>query len=98
MYTLENTMARVVDQSFLAAGKTTPKHKDQILPPIAECLDGGIGKYSPPSPLVAVCDVCPDGQRGVEQENPLLRPARQVTGLTDRRTQIGGNLLIDILQ
>ena len=48
MYTLENTMPLWVDQRLLAAGEATPQHEYKMIPPVTECLDGGIGKCAPP--------------------------------------------------
>ena len=63
-----------------------------------ECLDGGIGKLLPSMALVAPRLVLPYGECGVQQQNPLLCPSREIAGHRNRSTKVLLYLLEDILK
>ena len=63
-----------------------------------QCLDGGIGELLPSKTSVAVGHVGPHRQRGIQQQDTLLSPARQVAALRYWRAQVGLYLLENVLK
>ena len=78
----------VVDEIRLATGIAAPQQEDQMLPGVAQRLDGGIRKGIPAEARMAVGEVGTHGERGVEQQHALPGPAREVAVRWNWRSQI----------
>ena len=61
-----------------------PQDEHQMFAVFGEYADGGIGELFPSLALVRTCLMRSHGQRGVEHQYPLFRPARQVSGCRNR--------------
>lgn len=95
---LQHKVLRLVYHICLASRVATPQHIDQMLALCSQSTDGRISKLLPAQCRMAVGLMGTYGQRGIEQQDPLLGPARQITCLRKGRAQIILNLLEDILQ
>ena len=75
-----------------------PEHKADRLRKLRDGGDDGVGEALPAEVPVAVGPAGLNGQDGVEQENALPRPRRQTAAGKRRQTEVGLQLLADILQ
>ena len=91
-------MARAVDESAFFLCVAAPKDKDQPVPLRGEAANYGIGKLFPAVPLVRPGLMSAYGERGVEQQHALLRPAAQAAGGGHGAAQVVGYFLKNVLQ
>ena len=87
-----------IDKCSFALGIGSPEQKNQMFFLICQFADDGVGEGFPTFVLVRTGLVGPYGQRCIEQQNPLVRPAFEIAGSRDRLAQIIVYFLEDILQ
>ena len=98
MNRLEYQVLLAIDECSFGARIATPEHVNQSFAVGRQGLDGGVGEEAPAQPLVAVGHVGSHGQRGVEQQHPLLGPSCQVAIGGHVGPQVVSNLLEDVEQ
>ena len=98
-------MNRSKDQMFASVNElsfalciTTPKHKDNVRSLIIKRLYGCVSQFFPPLSLVTPCFVSFYSQSGIEQQNTLLCPMREVTGSGNWFAEIAVEFLVNINQ
>ena len=98
VHRLEHQVALLVYHIRLSTGKSSPKHIYQVLPLRSQCTDGSVGERLPPNLRMAVGLMGTHGERGIEQQHPLLRPTTQIARRGNGDIEIILYLLKDILQ
>ena len=73
----QNVMPAPVNQLFLGLCIPSPEQEDQSLSPFRYLPDHCIREDFPTFVLVGSGLVGPDGQGGIQQKHPLVRPAVQ---------------------
>ncbi len=71
-------MFRAIYVSAFLAGIISPKNEDYMLAPFRQRADGRIGECFPALVLMRARRAGADGEGGIEKEDSLIRPARQV--------------------
>ena len=80
VYGFQNQMLRAVDMRAFFLRVRAPEHKDDMLACFVHDADDRVGENLPAAFLVRTCLSRLHRQRGIEQQNPLLRPAGQIAG------------------
>ena len=97
MHRFQNQIPRLVNHIRLATCETAPKHIDEVLALRGQRANGRISKSLPTQLRVAVGLMGAHGERGVEQQNALLGPARQVARRGDGRAEVVVDFLENVL-
>lgn len=96
MRRLKDEMSRISDQLAFCTRRRAPKQENDRLLALVEDRDDAVGKDLPSPSLMALRSPLTDGQGGVEEQNPLLCPGREITRLWGRHTDITLQLLVDV--
>lgn len=75
-----------------------PEHKDDVLAAFVQRTDNGIGKRLPAAFLMGPRGGGAHGQCGVEQQDSLPRPSREIAALGHGHAEFRLDLLIDVFQ
>ena len=94
----QHQMLVPVDEGPLLLGVSSPKDEHQVFPLFGQGTDGGIGKLLPTLALVRTCLMGTDGERGIEQEHPLVGPTGEVSARRDVDAQVALDFLEDVLK
>ena len=66
------------DEDLFFDGETAPEQKDEVLADLRKSLDNRVCELLPTNAGVACCHVGAHRERGVQEQNSLMRPAFQV--------------------
>ena len=88
-------MLRVGDQRCLCARIAAPEQKDHWLLPFIQQPDDRVGELFPAHAVMRICLPRTDGQRGIEQQDALLCPVRQIAGAA---AVVDARVVIDLLE
>ena len=80
MGSLQDQVSLWVDQRALRRGILPPKHEHKVLPASTEPGDNGIRELDPPQAMMRPSTARFHRQTGVEQQQTLAGPPRQIGG------------------
>ncbi len=84
-------------ESFLAPRVCAPEDENYRVFTLVELADNLIGQDFPAFALVGISLSAADGEHCIEEQNSLLSPRSQVSGIRRRDSKVGLKLFIDIL-
>ena len=94
----QNAMFRCVNELCLALRITAPQDEHHMLPFGTDQTNDGIGELFPTTLLMAGCHVGSHGQGGVQEQDTLFCPSRQIARLGNRFAKVCLNLLEDVAE
>src|SRR5690606_2729555 len=96
MRTLQHQMPAPVDKGALLLRIRAPEKKDNIFPLFLQCGDCGVGETLPAAALMGAGARLLDGEDGIQQQNALPRPWKQMSVRRARQAEIAVQFLIDV--
>lgn len=96
---LQNKVASVFSYEwFLLLCKTSPEQEHQSRTLLRKSCDGGIRKAFPAMSLMGSGLLFAHGERGIEQQCPVVRPLTKVTRAWDGSSKVVLHFLEDVLE
>lgn len=86
---LNDHMPALINEGLFAPGGTAPKDENDRIFPLVQLPDDLVGEDLPSHAPVGIGLALPDGQYGVQQQNPFIGPFFQITVIRRRISQIG---------
>lgn len=71
---LQNEVARLIDESSLLAGWSSPKEENEVVATVGEAFDDSIGECLPSLAAMTEGLVSTNAETSVEQEDALVNP------------------------
>lgn len=98
MNALQDQVLGVGDQGFLVLGVFSPQDEDHGGFPLGQEADDVVREPGPAQGLVGIGLRGPNGEDGVEQQHPLVRPLHQISVVGHGAAQVRLQFLEDVHQ